>query len=82
MEEKDRKTLARLTVDRAIRLQRSVPDAPAANTRNARGKDVLCSRCEGVVCDGVRASLYAGMVLKCPACGEPNRVGKAAAGAP
>jgi phage FluMu protein Com len=80
LEADDRKTLARLHVERAIRLEPR-PDAAAPAPKKG-AKDVLCTRCERVICDAARASLYAGMALKCPSCGEPNRVGKAAAGAP
>jgi len=69
--EKKRRVIARVAVDRAIRLQ-AVPD-PVPSALPAPAKDLACSRCGAVVCEGSRAKLFAGMVLTCNSCGERVR---------
>jgi len=71
-------TLGRVPVARSIRLD-AIPSAAgsAPEVAEVRGADVLCARCGRVVCEAARRTLFAGMVLNC-ACGEKNRVVKAA----
>jgi len=71
-------TLGRVPVARSIRLD-AIPSAAgsAPEVSEVRGADVLCARCGRVVCEAARRALFAGMVLHC-ACGEKNRVEKAA----
>ena len=78
MDTKHLHTLGRVPVARSIRLD-AIPSAAGAAPEAAevRGADVLCARCGRVVCEAARRALFAGMVLNC-ACGEKNRVEKAA----
>jgi hypothetical protein len=71
-------TLARVSVARSIRLD-AIPSAAgsAPELAEERGADVMCGRCGRMVCAAARRALFAGMVLNC-ACGEKNRVEKAA----
>jgi len=64
--------IARVTVDRAIRLQAS-PDAPAKTDASPGPKHLLCSRCGAMVCEGSRVKLFAGIVLTCNGCGAQVR---------
>lgn len=72
MEPKNR-TIARMQVERAIRLK-PVESAPVEEAPPEK-KGLVCSRCGAVICDPVRAKMMAGIVLKCTGCGEPNRAG-------
>ena len=70
------KTIGRVAVDRAIRLQ---PEAPrrGASTGVARAApdDFTCAHCGTVICAAGRARLFHGMVLTCTRCGTPNKCG-------
>jgi hypothetical protein len=70
-------TLARVPIARSIRLD-AIPSATGSTPELAeeRGADVMCA-CGRMVCAAARRALFAGMVLNC-ACGEKNRVEKAA----
>lgn len=63
-----------MAVGRGIRLVSSLPVPPEPSASLPRLNDLLCSQCGRVVCEGPRAKLFAGMVLRCNACGTSVRV--------
>jgi hypothetical protein len=66
------RTIARMQVERAIRLRPAEGAAEPAEPPPQK-KGLICSKCGAVICDPVRAKMMAGIVLKCTGCGEPNR---------
>jgi len=69
--DRTRRVIARVAVDRAIRL---TAEGEPANEREAPvGPKLVCPKCSAVVCEGSRVKLFAGIVLTCNGCGAQIR---------
>jgi len=71
----DRKgrVIGRVAVDRTIRLRTEATDPSSELAQRPAEKNLTCSRCGTVVCEGSRVKLFAGIVLTCNGCGEQIR---------
>ncbi|HTP28076.1 MAG TPA: hypothetical protein VMK12_20785 [Anaeromyxobacteraceae bacterium] len=75
MEIKGRRALARVAVDRTLKLIEH--EAVPMNAKSASSKDdgkFHCASCGAALCDGSRLKLFAGMDLTCTRCGATNRI--------
>jgi hypothetical protein len=69
--DRTRRVIARVAVDRAIRLS---GEAEPANERALPAPPkLICPKCGAVVAEGGRVKLFAGMVLSCNGCGTQIR---------
>ena len=69
--------IGRMALDKSIVItgaRRPQCGAPGDAAGRSGTPDLVCSNCGTVVCEGLRRSLFVGMVLHCNGCGERNTV--------